>query len=112
MELWQKQAIFSKHVGLLINYIFNSGYFCTFGDAFRSPEQAQINVTSGKGIKNSLHCKRLAIDLNLISPNGEYLKDTNQYEHFGIYWESLDPFNKWGGKFNRADGNHFQRDEN
>jgi len=64
---------------------------------------------AGKGIKESLHCKRLAVDLNLFSPDGDYLSDTESHRVFGEFWESLDPKNKWGGRF--SDGNHYQRDE-
>lgn len=112
MMLWQQQALFAKHVGLLIEHIFSMGYYCTLGDAFRSTEQAEIYANQGKGIKDSLHCKRLAIDLNLISQNGKYLTNYKDYERFGIFWESLDPENRWGGNFYTIkDGNHFQRNE-
>lgn len=111
MSLWQDQALFTEHVAMLIDYIFHNKYFCTFGEAFRTEEQAAWYAKQGKGIKNSLHCKRLAIDLNLISPDGKYLIDSKDYEKFGKFWESLDPHNRWGGRFTRPDGNHFERQE-
>ena len=109
MELWRKQADFSHDVAVLIDYIFSNGYFCTFGEAYRTPEQAEIYAKQGKGIKNSLHCNRLAIDLNLYSPQGVYLTDTKDYEKYGSLWESLRSNNRWGGRFTRADGNHFEQ---
>lgn len=112
MKLSQQQALFSEHVGMLIDYIYSCRYSCTFGDAYRSPEMAEIYAKQGKGIKDSLHCKRLAIDLNLISPEGSYLIDSKDYEKFGIFWENLDTQNRWGGHFkSRPDGNHFERQE-
>ena len=108
MELWQKQAIFSQNVALLLKYIASKGFFVTFGEAYRTQEQAKIYASEGKGIPNSLHCKRLAIDLNLIDKNGSYLPDEFSYEPFGIFWETLHTLNRWGGHFKRGDANHFE----
>ena len=108
MELWQRQSLFALNVAKLINFIKSKGYNVTLGEAFRTPEQAKIYANEGKGIVNSLHCKRLAIDLNLITSNGIYLPDDDHYIQFGSYWESLDGFNRWGGHFKRCDGNHFE----
>lgn len=109
MKLYEQQAAFAIQIADLIKYIWDSGYKCTFGEAYRTPEQAALYAQQGKGIKNSLHIQRLAIDLNLYSPEGVYLTKTEDYAQFGQYWESLDSKNRWGGKFTRADGNHFER---
>lgn len=111
MELWQKQAQFTEDVAQLLNFIFKSGYYVTLAEAYRTPEQAEIYAKEGKGIKDSLHCKRLAIDLNLFDGHGTYLKDYKDYETFGLYWERLDSMNRWGGHFSRKDSNHFERKE-
>ncbi len=107
-SLSDKQKQFALSVAKFIDYIFTSGHSCTLGEAFRTPEQALIYAKTGKGIANSLHCKRLAIDLNIFSSKGTYLSDTKDYEPFGLYWESLGPNYRWGGRFSRADGNHFE----
>lgn len=112
MNLSDKQKTFALNASKLIGYIFQSGFKCTFGDAYRSPEQAKINAAAGKGIVDSLHCKRLAVDLNLFDLSDKYLADTQDYSQFGEYWESLDPLNRWGGRFHhRPDGNHFEMRE-
>jgi len=108
MKLSQRQAIFSHNVASLIFYIFDAGYTCTFSEAYRPEEMAEIYAARGTGIKNSQHCKRLAVDLNLFSPEGEYLTKTNDYSEFGDYWKALDNENNWGGDFKRKDGNHFE----
>ncbi len=108
MELWKKQALFSQHVADLLKFIDSKGFFVTLGEAFRTQEQANIYAHEGKGIVDSLHCKRLAIDLNLIDKNGIYLSSQPPYEQFGTYWESLHTLNRWGGHFTRCDGNHFE----
>jgi hypothetical protein len=107
-----KQAIFAKNVALLLNFIIGQGYYVTFGEAFRTVEQAQIYFQEHKGIAHSLHCKRLAIDLNIHDSKGTYLVDDKYYSMAGKYWESLDPANRWGGNFHsgcaKGDGNHFE----
>ncbi|MBZ8930780.1 M15 family metallopeptidase, partial [Escherichia coli] len=85
------------------------GYRLTFGEAYRTPEQAALNAKSGKGIRNSLHTLRLAVDFNLFI-NGEYQADTDAYRPLGEYWESIG--GTWGGRFSRADGNHFSLEHN
>jgi len=108
MKLSEKQAIFAVNVASLINYIDKQGYRVTFGETFRTPEQADIYAKNGKGIKNSLHCKRLSVDLNLFSPEGEYLTDTKSHEPFGKFWKSLHKHNRHGGDFKKPDGNHYE----
>jgi hypothetical protein len=109
MTLREKQSLFTQNVVHLINYIYSGGCSCTFGETWRTPEQAQIYANQGKGIKNSLHCKRLAVDLNLFDSNGKYLTNKSDYEPFGIYWESLHPANRWGGFFPKlVDSVHFE----
>lgn len=105
--LAEQQAIFARNVAKLIEHIFESGYSCTLGEAFRTFEQAKLYAEQGKGSLNSQHCKRLAIDLNLFK-DGVYLQDTKDHAPFGKYWESLDASNNWGGKFPRGDGNHYE----
>lgn len=104
MSLREYQELFTKNIGLLIGFIFSQGYSCTFGEAYRTKEQAAIWAKQGKGVNNSLHCKRLAIDLNLFK-DGVYQTSSDAYEFAGNYWYTLDPRNTWGGAGN--DGNHF-----
>jgi hypothetical protein len=106
--LSQKQQLFSLNASKLITYIYAQGYACTFGEAYRTPEQALIDVQKGTGIADSLHCIRLAIDLNLFKGE-EYLTDKDSYQQFGTYWKSLDPRHRWGGDFpHLVDSNHFE----
>ena len=111
MTLSERQATFALNVSRLIAYIFESGYTCTLGEALRTKEQSEIYAKQGKGIVNSLHLKKLAIDLNLFSPDGAYLTDSKDYEKFGLYWETLHKDNRSGCFFSKPDGNHFQLSE-
>jgi hypothetical protein len=57
-----------------------------------------------KHMKNSLHWEGLALDIDLFK-DGVYLTQTSDQEPFGIFWESLHPDARGGGRF--QDGNHY-----
>jgi hypothetical protein len=103
-ELSQKQREFPLMVAALITWAYEHGYEFTFGEAYRTPEQAALNASNGVGISNSLHTKRLAIDLNLFI-NNEYQTSTEAYLPLGQEWERIG--GSWGGRFSKPDGNHF-----
>ncbi|EMR7185924.1 TPA: M15 family metallopeptidase [Escherichia coli] len=109
MNLSEKQQLFTVMIADLIHWAQEHGYRLTFGEAYRTPEQAALNAKTGKGIRNSLHTLRLAVDFNLFI-NGEYQTDTDAYRPLGEYWESIG--GTWGGRFSRADGNHFSLEHN
>ena len=110
LTLREKQSTFVQLVAQLIEYATRHGYSMTFGEAYRTPEQAAWNAAHGVGITASLHTKRLAIDLNLFDSEGVYLTKTDAYLLLGIWWEAQstpDYTCAWGGRFSRPDGNHF-----
>jgi len=107
VTLRQKQSGFALLVARLILQAEKWGYEVTFGEAWRSPEEAARLAKLGKGIKNSLHTSRLAIDLNLFR-DGKYLSSTESHRRLGEWWEkqsSGDLECCWGGHF--GDGNHY-----
>jgi hypothetical protein len=106
--LGEKQREFAIDVANFIVWIYSQGYAVTMGEAYRTPEQAYLNQQQGRGISNSLHTQRLAIDLNLFI-NDIYQTDSEAYYALGVYWEGMRDGNAWGGRFKRADGNHFSR---
>lgn len=103
-SLRQKQSRFVKLVALLIEWAYQNGYELTFGETWRTPEQADRNARAGRGISNSLHIDRLAVDFNLFR-NGRWLQKTADHAPLGEFWESLAPDCRWGGRF--GDGNHY-----
>lgn len=97
MSLVNTQAEFSVCVARLILRAYQLGYQVTFGDAYRDPR-----VTYGH--PNSVHRKRLAVDLNLFK-DGKYLSATEDHKVLGEWWKSQHPLARWGGDF--EDGNHY-----
>lgn len=102
MTLRQKQSLFVEMVADLIKFAYSNGFELTFGECYRTPEQAALNAKTGKGIAKSLHCERLAIDLNLFK-DGRYLTTSEDHRPLGEFWESIG--GAWGGRF--SDGNHY-----
>lgn len=78
MKLSEKQQLFTVMIANLIHFAEEKGYRLTFGEAYRTPEQAALNAKKGSGIANSLHTQRLAVDFNLFV-NGEYQTDSAAY---------------------------------
>ena len=103
------QLEFSQAVAKLIQKAAELGYGVTLGEAWRTPEQAAWNAQNGRGIKDSVHCDRLAIDLNLFK-DGVYLQDnaTGAYSALGEWWKTLGTHYCWGGDFRPlVDLDHF-----
>ncbi|AIA43445.1 TPA: M15 family metallopeptidase [Klebsiella pneumoniae] len=110
MTLSEKQQLFVYMIAQLISFAQEKGLRLTFGEAYRTPEQAKLNARTGKGISNSLHTQRLAVDFNLFV-NGQYKTRTEDYLPLGEYWESIG--GSWGGRFkSNPDGNHFSLEHN
>ncbi len=107
MNLSTRQSIFAGNAARLILKMSEAPYTCTLGEAYRTPEQAALNAAKGIGIKNSLHCKRLAIDLMLFK-DGVWTTDGEDYRPFGEYWKTLNSLNRWGGDFKLRDYVHFE----
>lgn len=107
-SLRETQVAFTYAVGRLILHVAeNPGWAITLGECYRPAETALMYERKGLGIANSLHTKRLAIDVNLFY-QGHYCTDTSSYEWLANYWKTLDKRACWGGDFEkRPDGNHF-----
>lgn len=110
MSLNDLQFGFSRDVAQLLIHAQNLGYRVTLGEAYRTPQQAELDEQSGSGIADSLHCERLAIDLNLFQQdaNGwQYIMDGTGHEQLAAWWKSLSPSHRWGGDFPKKDYNHY-----
>lgn len=122
MKLSEKQAIFARYFAMLIQHINSQpGYRCAIGEVERPSELQELYLKLKKTkAKDSFHEINCAGDLRifkLIDGVWVYLEKTQDYLFAGLYWESLDPLNVWGGRFGDKpeteaiegwDGNHFQ----
>lgn len=106
MKLLDKQFLFTRNVARLIREAYNiDGVTLTFGRASVSEAANKAD----KGIKDSTHTMRLAIDLNLFVDR-EYITGNHPVWHsLGRFWKSLNrDEHRWGGDFYRKkDYNHF-----
>lgn len=110
MSLSQEQAAFLLDACKLIQFATEQGWTVTGGELFRTPEQQEIYLKTGRSkTMASNHLKRCAIDLNFFK-DGKLIWDKTQLAPLGAYWESLHSSNRWGGNFKSLiDVPHFER---
>lgn len=108
-----EQAAFLLDVAKLINKATELGFQVTAGELYRTPEQQEIYMKTGRTkTMDSLHLKRLAIDLNIFL-DGKLVSDKSILAPLGAYWEGLHPLNSWGGNGVKLyDAPHFSRGVN
>jgi len=104
LTLGQKQELLAELLPRLIDYALSLGYRIRLGEAERPEVTAKAYAAAGKGISNSLHRDRLAIDLHLFR-DGRYLDKTEDHLPLVEHGENLHPLCRWGGRF--GDGNHY-----
>lgn len=112
--LHEKQVLFSQLAAQLLEHAREMGYEVTLGEAWRSqamasykPQPTKWYADHGKGVANSLHVQRLALDVNLFK-DGKLLEKSEEYRPLGEWWETQHPLARWGGRFKHLpDGNHF-----
>lgn len=93
--LGDKRKLFSRLLPRLIDKMIADGY------------EPMIGRDGLKHMDGSLHFDGLAVDIDL-TKDGAYLTDTMDHYLFGVFWESLHPDCRWGGRFKEgADGNHY-----
>jgi hypothetical protein len=137
--LLQKQQRFVSDVAKWIAAVQGYGYGITFGEAYRSDEQAEINAIGdtgrqqlanlcagmpllqplankvrnnrGNGIRNSLHNVRLALDFNLFKEN-KLCGDISDYKDAGDIWKDMGEDHCWGGDFKPQDVYHISIEHN
>lgn len=110
MSLNKEQIAFTKDVASLIAYADMIGISLTFGHAYRDLETQKRLVEEGRSkTLNSYHLKRLAVDFNFFI-NGKLTYDKHKLTELGVFWEKLNPKNRWGGNFKSfTDTPHFER---
>jgi len=119
MTLREHQSAFANDVMRLLRFAFDNKLEVTFGEVFRTQEQQALHVKAGRSkTMYSMHCKRLAIDINFFF-NGVFIDDYTKspaqlnerrliFTKLAEYWESLDKMNTAGFRWG-WDDNHFER---
>lgn len=110
MSLVNEQAAFLLDACKLIAYATEQGFTVTGGELFRTIEQQQIYMKTGRSqTMASNHLKRCAIDLNFFK-GGKLVLDIPTLKPLGDFWQSLNPKNIWGGSWSSfKDLPHFER---
>lgn len=110
MSLVAVQAEFLLDVCKLIDFATERGFVVTGGELYRTAEQQAIYVKTGRSkTMDSNHLRRCAIDLNFFL-GGKLCYDIEVLKPIGLYWESLNPKNSWGGFWKSfKDVPHFER---
>lgn len=111
MSLNEKQAEFTFTIARFIVWCHNSGYPVIGAELYRTKEQAEWYAARGRGIKNSLHCKKLALDMFLMK-DGTITWDPEDYKPLGKKWKAMHPLARWGGDFPNRDAVHFSFEHN
>lgn len=106
MRLIERQQLFARLLPRLLDQAHSMGCAVTLGEAWRPPETARLYAQDGRGSANSLHVVRLAVDLNLFR-DGAWLQSTEDHRPLGEWWERQHEACRWGGRFQRPDGNHY-----
>lgn len=136
MTLGDKQRLFHRLSIELQVWALARGYEFTYGEAFRTDEQAEINNIGPQAreavaklierffpklaarLRNNgkvdsppytVHQDRLALDLNLFV-GGVYMATSEAWREIGEKWESMHELCRWGGRF--GDGNHISFEHN
>ncbi len=113
MSIINDQVIFLQDVCRLIQFAVQNCFMVTGGELFRTQEQQDIYVKTGKSkTMNSMHLKRCAIDLNFFKMVGNIptiISKKEDLQILGDYWQSLDEKNQWGGNWKFIDCPHFER---
>ena len=109
MTLLEKQKLFSKFLARFLQDLHLRGYEVTIGEVFRPSEMAEIYASQGKGVANSLHSLKLAVDLNIFY-QGRFLTTKEELEIPGKIWKAYTTSiaqTCWGGDFEKLDCDHF-----
>jgi len=110
MSLVNEQWAFVKDLAKLILKAEEMGFMLTGGELQRPIEMQELYIKRKKSMTmRSNHLRRLAQDYNIFH-NNTLCYDKAKLKPLGDYWESLHPYNRWGGNFKSIlDTPHFER---
>lgn len=98
MSLRSDRVIFTQLIPMLILKAEDLGFESAL-DFVKRCEDCKVGRTK------SLHKQGVAADLHLYR-GGVYLASTETHRGLGMFWETLHPRARWGGRY--GDGNHYE----
>ena len=107
MSLNAKQVDFAYHIAQLIVWANENRLPVIGAEWYRTKEQAEIYARTGRGIKNSNHRRKLAVDLFRYVPGQGVTWDLAAYAPLGEKWKTMHELARWGGDFRNRDAVHF-----
>ncbi len=111
MTLNEKQILFTELQARWTVWCFDNGYPIILAEAFRPTWVAEEYARRGKGIKNSVHTKKLAVDV-FRTIDGVVTWDLEAYEPIGEKWKTMHTLCRWGGNFRNRDAVHHSFEHN
>jgi len=111
----EQQAAFLADVAKLIQQADKFDLVVTAGELHRTQYQQDFYQKTGASkVDRSIHQDRMAIDLNFFKRDASgklnLTYKVDDTKAMGDFWESLNPLNKWGGRWkDPVDTPHFQR---
>lgn len=92
------QEIFADHSSCLIEYICSKGYSCSIINVCRTEKEYSALASESYETINFCRESSLEINLNITDKLGRILSNMESFINFGLFWESLDDRNVWGGR--------------
>ena len=99
ITLGEKRRQFSLDISILVVWANREGYGIAYDDV----------KAHDRHMNGSKHYSGLAADLNLyffVDGKWVYQKSTEAHIKIGEQWERMG--HKWGGRFRKKDGNHYE----
>lgn len=115
MTLREKQSLLVSLLGQLFRWVDAREWALTLGEGRLASTRIaattsgeRVVVTDRVHMEGSPHYIGLAQDLNLFV-GSRWISDGGdpRWTEIGVYWESLHPLCRWGGRFDSVDSNHF-----
>ena len=101
MSLGLEQEAFAQDFVSLLQKIWVDGLQVRLGEVQRPIEMQEIYIKTGRSkTMDSMHLKKCAVDLTILRDG--IICDRKGYYVYGLFWESLNPKNRWGGSWRGA----------
>ena len=102
------QHVFAVNCSKLIAYIVENNCSCEIVSVYGTKKESLSYAVDKQDHINSVFKERLVLNLDVFTADRKHLSGLESFIAFGLYWESLDPRNKWcGHSLSKPHANHF-----